>query len=368
MKPFSLLLAAAALVAGAGFLLRAQEFGSDRPKGKVLLLKNGHAMEGDIERLGTQFCIRHGTSEVWLNADKTVRLCTDWNDAYNYVQTLIKPDDANDRVKLARWCHLHKLTDKALEQARKALELQPGNAEAKLIVTTLERSIQASPKPAIPLSSPVVTAPKADATVDVASETLVNFMTRVQPILMNTCASCHSTNTAGSFRLERVGEGAQKAASQRNLAALLPHVDLERPASSPLLVRATTAHGGAAHPALASRDAKPLQTIQQWIEQTAAKNPHLKSDRVLAKTLVKGEPTTFATQGAVVRAVPPEPKAKTPAKTPPSKTPVVGSTADPTPRPQMQPVRVEPDEYDPAIFNRHFHGSRMQSMDVTSRR
>ena len=47
---------------------------------------------------------------------------------------LIKPDVANDRVKLARWCHMHKLTAEALEQARIALELQPEHTDAKQMV------------------------------------------------------------------------------------------------------------------------------------------------------------------------------------------------------------------------------------------
>ena len=78
-------------------------------------------MEGDIEKVGMQMCIRRGMSEVWIAGDKTARLCADWDDAFAYVRSLVKLDDANDVVKLARWCHLHQLNAKALEQA-----LRPG--------------------------------------------------------------------------------------------------------------------------------------------------------------------------------------------------------------------------------------------------
>src|SRR5882672_3798560 len=105
-----------ALVVGLGDFLRAQETGEPRKTGKVLLLKTGHVMEGDIEQIGTEMCIRRGTSEVRIAADKTVRLCPDWLDAYAFMQAHIKADSANDRVKLARWCHLNRLHQEALEQ------------------------------------------------------------------------------------------------------------------------------------------------------------------------------------------------------------------------------------------------------------
>ena len=120
-----------ALFAGVGILVYAQDVAAERTKGKVLLLKNGHAMEGEIEKVGTQMRIRRGMSEVWIAADKSARLCENWDDAFAYVSTLVKQDDANDLVKLARWCHLHQLNDKALDQARLALELQPTNSDVK---------------------------------------------------------------------------------------------------------------------------------------------------------------------------------------------------------------------------------------------
>jgi hypothetical protein len=352
MKTLSPGLFVAVLALGAAVVLHAQDAGKERGRGKVLLLKNGHAMEGEVEHIGQQYCIRRGPSEIWIASDKAARLCADWDDAFRHVQSLIKPDDANDRVKLARWCHLNRMNERALEQARKALELQPTHADAKQIVTTLERAkLEPVKKPAAPPI--VVAAPKMEPapTVDVTSETMISFTTKVQPILMNTCATCHANGQGGAFVLDRVYDATQKASSSRNLAAVLSQVDLERPAISPLLVRAITPHGGDSLPAIKSRDAKPLQAMQQWIEQTVAKNPQLKDYRAVAKKPVQSEPIGFASQGTV-RAARPEPKSGTPPKTTSPVTPVKEAP------PAGQAVATPTDDFDPVIFNRHFHANR----------
>ena len=357
----------AALCVGVGILLRAQEFGPERTRGKVLLLKNGHAMEGDVEKVGAQMCVRRGSSEVWIGNDKAARLCADWDEAFRYVESMIRPADANDRVKLARWCQLNKLSDRALEQARRALQLQPDHADAKQLVTMLERAQKAPaakpvtsappPKPAAPVEPP--------PSVDVTAETLVTFITRVQPILMNTCASCHATGNGGAFVLERVNDNSSRAASQRNLAAVLEQIDLDRPAISPLLERAIRPHGSETRAPLPSRSAKAFQSMHHWLEVTIAKNPQLKDYRAVKRKPSMPVPTAPATlnaepplpQPSVIRgvaapAVPvrpaPEP-ATTPA--PPTPTPLT-----PTPA-----VTGEPDAYDVEPFNRHFHAERLKS-------
>ena len=68
--------------------------------GKVLLLRNGQVLEGEIDKVGMQMRIRRGMSEVWIAADLSARLCADWDDAYLFMRTLIKEDNAHDQVRL----------------------------------------------------------------------------------------------------------------------------------------------------------------------------------------------------------------------------------------------------------------------------
>lgn len=294
-----------AILAGAGLFLYAQDAPTPLPaKGKVLLLRTGSAMEGDIERVGTQYCIRRGASEVWIAEDRAFRLCTDWEDAYRFALTQINTKDAGDRVRLARWCHLYRLTDRALEQARFALELQPTNSDARQLVLVLERATREPAVKPTPTKVAAAEQPKSSPALalDVSFDTQVAFATKVQPILMNRCAACHASGAGGKFHLERVGDNSQKAGTQRNLAAVLAYVDLDRPVISPLIVKAVTRHGDAQAAPIKDRSAPPLQSMQQWIVETIAKNPQLKDYRNAAKpSLPTPEPkSVFPTQRSEV--------------------------------------------------------------------
>lgn len=284
-----------ALVVGFGCLLCAQEATELAPSGTVLLLKSGQVMEGEIDLIGSQLRIRRGSGEVCIAADLAARLCADWDDAYAYMHTLIKDDSANDHVRLARWCNMHHLNEKALDEARIALRLQPDHAGAKQIVTLLERAIRDPVVKAAPAAAPAppAAADKAAPAIlaDVNAETAIAFANKVQPILMNTCASCHATGGGGKFVLERVSEGGQKVATQHNLTAVLNFIDMDRPAISPLLVKAVTPHGAGAPP-IKDRGAKPFVAIKTWLDLAIAKNPQLK-DYHAAK---KGAPAKSSDQ------------------------------------------------------------------------
>ena len=177
------------------------------------------------------------------------------------------------------------------------------------MVTALERMKKDSqPKPAAPTPIAIPKIPETAPTVDVTSETSIAFTTRVQPILMNTCASCHSTGAGGKFHLDRVTDNTQKAATQRNLAAVMAYIDLNRPGISPLLTRAITPHGSAQVAAIKDRGTKPFQTMQQWIEMTVARNPQLKDyaaakkdaqkEPLAKRDTEKADPSGFASQKA----------------------------------------------------------------------
>jgi hypothetical protein len=361
MKTLLPFLIVPAVLVGVGLSMQAQEAAKDADKGRtvgtVLLLRSGHAMEGDIVKDGDQYRIRRGKSEVCLAVDSAVRLCADWDEAVAFALTTIKTDSADDRVKLARWCHRHGLTLRALEQVQIALEMQPKHAEAKQMVVLLEQTLnQPAPAPVSQGVKPPGSPTQPPPTVDVSFETLVDFTTKVQPILMNTCASCHSGTGGGKFHLERVANGDQKASTQRNLATVLTYVDLEHPKISPLLVKAVTRHGDGVTPPIRDRSAKPSQAIQQWVEQTIAKNPHLK-DYAAKKS------------GTPAKITNPEPKSVFPTQRSqaPVKVEEVGAK-----QPEQAPVTPTPrtpaDEFDPLIYNAWAHPDRFGQQSVSARR
>ncbi len=340
----------------AGSFLHAQDAEKERTKGHVLILKNGNVMEGDVEKVGGQYCLRKGKSEVWIAADKITQLCADWEDAYSYAQRFIKADSAVDRVRLARWCQLHKLHDKSLLEARIALNLDPSNTDAKQIITLLERELDVSGKPSPAKPAPAIKQEPAKALpfVDVTTDTLIGFQSRVQPILFNACITCHATGHGGRLHLDRASTTRQQAAAQHNLAAIMPYIDFDRPALSPLLLKAITAHGDSPHAPIKNRDAKPFEAIQHWIEQMIARNPHLKDQRDATRPAVASKVANTSNFAVNATGTPTAGGAR------PGLGRLDANLRTPTPQPVagMRSAPTPTDAYDGEHFNQRFHPKR----------
>ena len=120
------------------------------------------------------------------------------------------------------------------------------------------------------MSAPVAKAKPAPP-IDISSDAFAAFATRVQPILMNTCVSCHSGGRGGNFQLVAT-DGGQRASTQANLAAVLEQVRTDNPALSPLFIKALSRHGNAAGAPLKDRQAIPYRTLQGWVDYLLATN------------------------------------------------------------------------------------------------
>jgi hypothetical protein len=198
--------------------------------------------------------------------------------------------------------------------------------------------------------------------LEVSGDCLALFTTKVQPILMNTCANCHSSGRGGRFVLTRSTDAAGRRATQINLSAVLREVCFEKPASSPLLFKACSAHGGSQQPPLGTNQATPFETLKNWVELVAHKNSHLGDHGVqftAAQNLTghlaneaKGAPSTGATvevQGSPeFRSIPFSADAASPAAT---SAPVPLTTTQQS----RMPLVTGNNPYDPTVFNALYH-------------
>jgi hypothetical protein len=184
----------------------------------------------------------------------------------------------------------------------------------------------ALPKVAIPSAEPgklpaSITDIAADGEpIECGAETFKRFVVKVQPILMNACASCHVRPNAGKFRLERTYMDTlnSRAATIRNLNAVLAELDRSKPAASPLLRWATTAHGGGALPPFRDRSAPAFKQLDEWVRMIVGDSP--------------------------------APKAETVGATAPA-----GSSEFGTAKPKADEAAGPKDPFDPAIFNGRHH-------------
>lgn len=290
-------LALAGLAAPA--LLWADEPPTERKSGKVLILPNQRTLEGAIERVGDRYRIRRQLGELWLPADKAVCLCGDWNEAFGYMASQANLLDPDERLRLGRWCQSNGLHDLALKQVEFALELRPKDAAARQLKILIEQSAQSVGRRSTePIEAVSYTAP---ATLDVGVKSLAMFASRVQPILMNTCASCHVNAKETRFRLFRVTETSYRNSLENNLLSALAQIDVENPELSPLLNKAVSNHGGGKAP-LAGRDSIPFQTLYAWVAQVIETNPHLRAQRT-AKTAVQPREVAHVPQTSTAESI-----------------------------------------------------------------
>jgi hypothetical protein len=351
----------------------AQETNAARMAGHVLLVKGERGLEGDIEKIGGQYRIRRGTGEVWLPADQAARLCADWDDAYAFMKSRANLGDPEERLRLARWCQLNNLRSQALIEARLALDMRPAHAESRQLVALLARSVQVVPgTPAKPPAAKLPKNPVPQPSSDVSADSFALFATRVQPILMNTCVSCHSGGRGGDFQLLRT-DGGQRGSTQANLIAVLSQVKADNPLLSPLLIKAVSPHGNAAQAPITDRQSIPFKTLHGWVDYLLANNPHLRyreTEGVASAPKKPAEPVAFAQAQvtpplrakpiAISRplarsevsteapSLPPDGKAAAPrAEAPSASIPMTAAN-----REEQAQGATALDPFDPAIFNR----------------
>ena len=365
MKRITVLIAVSALIAGLGWSLSAQE--AAPTVGKVLILKNQQVVEGDVEKVGDFYRVRKGMGKLTVPVAQALRLCADWDDAVSFMRFRTKLNDPDQRLQFARWCQANRQLEHAHEEAKLALEMRPKHAETIQFLKSLE--ITTANKPAVkPVAEPGPPSPPLPQ-LELTFEAVSAFNLRVQPILVNTCVNCHAGSYGGKFRLCRLHEGGERAATQRNLAAVMAQINLERPASSPLLVSALSAHGGAKSPPIGGKQSPAFFALCTWIDQTLADNPHLFDKSVAAPlpvpvSMLKAPEAPVAVPKTDIVGTSKQPMTPLPgvvvskvsaAPVPPMPVTQVPMATKTTPAPVPQGPR---GEYDPGEFNDWAHPLR----------
>ncbi|HEY8504203.1 MAG TPA: hypothetical protein VIL46_06440 [Gemmataceae bacterium] len=341
---------------GRGAEPRPDDAGTLPKSGKVLLLRTHMLLEGDIERVGNGYRVRRTVGETTIPAGQVLFLCGSRKEAYEYLCGQTNLRDADERIKLSRWCLAHGLREEALAEARAAAALRPSSAEARRMVRGLEDSLagataQPDVGPPAPGSPP---APPAEVPEPSGynTESFKLFVTKVQPILMNTCASCHASDRAEKFRLVRVyPDNRNRRATYHNLAAALAQVDRDDPTASPLLTKALVLHGPAAHPPIPDRQSAPYRLLEQWVRHAVTPEGSPAPELTPPEAETAGEPPN-APPGVVGGFLP---RGGAPAGAPAQPgffplNPAQPNTAGTNPGVPRAPDLADP--FDPALFNR----------------
>ena len=311
--------------------------------GRVLVMDNEYTLEGDIEMLGSQYRVRRPVGELMIQPENVLKLCQTREEAYAFLRQRANLRDPDERLRLARWCHLNGLKQQELDEVGAAVTLRPDNQET----VRLQRNLQRMMAVAAEAKAPTKAAPAAEPAsipASVNSDSLSLFVTKVQPILMNRCATCHGSGRGGKFELVRVFENATTShrVTAMNISAAVAQVSGDRPALSPLLVKSVSVHGDMAQPALKGIDSAAYRTLEEWVRITLEAGPVSPKDATAARPILK----------------PADPILKTSAENVSVQASPANGLGDgrEVGKPITQaPVKPTVDPYDPEIFNRQVH-------------
>ncbi|WP_164101108.1 hypothetical protein [Candidatus Laterigemmans baculatus] len=327
-----------------------------------VLLRDLAVLRGTVEEEPGRVIVRFQGSEVRLSREKVACWAESLDGLYQYQLDRRRVFTVESHLETARWCLRHGLCERAAAEIQAAKRIRPDavailRAEAELQLTIEQQAAargagapsaagapeslatgtegKEPPQAAVPKAA-VPQAEGGSHSLDgLGPEELREFNLRIQPLLANRCSAtaCHGGGAATGWVLsdERVvGRRPRAAMTRENLAAVLPWINREHPAASPLLVRALKPHGGAEEPPLGPRDQEAIENLRRWIESLPRDEES--ADRSLSP-LASGQ-TQDASPGAPG-----------------------GSTVGMMGSQPGQPVRLPDvaDPFDPQLFNRRFH-------------
>ena len=239
------------------------------PTGKILILDNESLVEGDIRREGDRYIIQRGRGQTIIPAQRVIDLVADRHAAFQLMRERCNRHDYDDRLRLVRWCIDNGMRGEALAEAEGLLQFRPDDALIQRMVQGL-RTLKMNAPEATKLPAPVKLSERILEVepLDYNRDSFAMFVSKVQPILMNVCASCHASGQGGNYPLSHIPSGGDRKATLFNLASTLKQLKRTDLGASPLLEKAVAAHGKSSTPPFRPLPACPAGEGGQQLTRT----------------------------------------------------------------------------------------------------
>jgi hypothetical protein len=223
-------------------------------KTRVLLFRSGRALEGQIDETETHYVVTRATGTVEILKSEIEFVANDLDGAYRYKRERINDAKPTEHIRLAQWCLVVNLRDRAIEELERCVELDPNSTRAKGLLENLRRAAKPAAKSSLPADESEPAKPNSEPPTrtypsfqkELSPAHVSTFSVQVQPLLLRSCgtAGCHDANHPGPLALVGSFRPSQRS-SQKNLRAVLAQIDTEEPDTSPLLVESLRPHGAA---------------------------------------------------------------------------------------------------------------------------
>lgn len=336
------------------------------PTEKLLLLHNGKVVSGMVKQSASGYVVIKPEGQMILPFEHVRLEADDLEDAYLQQRNALPDHSAAAHCELARWCLTYGLKDQAQRELQEAIRREPGSVIAKNMLQRLsDQLLSTNDLPILKerngrysMLGDVKPVHTLEALGGLPREAAGDFVSKVQPLLINRCATagCHGPGSGQDFELHRakVGKGNPKSLSERNLAAVLARIDRDHPLSSPLLTKlrgdtkssATKAtHGGLS--------AEQTQVLRQWV--TSLNNKAEKENPPPSPAFAKDSPIKLTSQSELTEeslvGVPVETETTKTAARNRVKNRSANEESDVDEEPRPLPKLRKPDAFDPDEFN-----------------
>jgi len=341
------------------------------PSQGVAVLNDGRVFSGNISEVAGGYRVATGDGgQIVLPFDQISVTSASLVGAYEAYRASITVPNADIHLSLAEWCIGNGLWAQAYQEVQSALKLEPQRSEAHVMLKRLDAYVQpltSTPVRTVetgastPLNTAAISSPTERRVSGTMQSTHVTYMTKVQPILMNSCGNgaCHGQISENRFKLHNVRLESRnlKLASEANLKILKEWIDFDNPHRSPLLT--STIDGSPQHRDLfAGRRKLQYQLLENWVIQLAQeqKTAPVSSTSVTAVPAPAASPVIQQVSGERM-----SDKNVTPAA-------VLAPAASPYPAletarnaPELQQIRrqLKTDAFDPNAFNSMMHGGNL---------
>ncbi len=130
-----------------GFAPSASPTPDPEAKPTVLLLSNGHVLQGEILQDATGYFLKHRIGVKHYARRQVLGAFRSLEEAYEFKLTRLPKNDADEQMKLAVWCLEQKLDAHAREHLDTVLALSPENHRAKAMLFQLNAANAAAGRP-----------------------------------------------------------------------------------------------------------------------------------------------------------------------------------------------------------------------------
>lgn len=339
---------------------------SSGPKERILVLVDGKVVKTAFTPRPDGYDVVVPGGRLFVESSRVRLVAKDMADAHRLMRASYQELTPDSHLEIARWCLANELPKEAQRELLDALQLDPNRKDVKRLLESTIKSQQAAEAtesgsgltqyPA--LRSPS-NAPESRSLAGLSTGVAQEFVRHVQPLLTNKCGStgCHGSSTTSEFRLTSARRGSQPLIAERNLAAILKHVDATNPEDSALLQMLDQQHGGMAAPIFRGRTgAQQQKVLRDWVFAASA---DIAPEAARARTRRKTE----------IELVSHESSAEVSRKTELSEL-AHGRIAEKGESDQrfLKAAKraTEPDAFDPEEFNQRFHSPAAASSDPST--